>query len=72
MHKISLRDLASWLVSAIVAVVAFNYGYGFGLEVSGVLLGAIAGLNCAIFGVVMADAVFARLVAAKPSRSAQE
>lgn len=60
-RNISIRDVCSWLISAAVAVVAFNYGYGFGLQVSGVLLGCIAGANCALFGVVMADAVLARL-----------
>jgi hypothetical protein len=53
------------LLSAIVAVVSFNYGYGFGLEVSGALMGFIAGANCAILGVVLADAILARLFAAK-------
>jgi hypothetical protein len=72
MQKISFRDVGSWLFSAIVAVAAFKYGYGFGLEVSGVLLGAIAGINCAIFGVVMSDAVLARLVSVKPSIHAAE
>lgn len=64
-RKFSLRNLSAWLVSAIVAAVSFNYGYGFGLEVSGALMGFIAGANCAILGVVLADAIFARLVAAK-------
>ena len=72
MSHLTLRKLISWLLSAIVAITAFKYGYDFGLEVSGLLLGIIAGANCAIFGVVMADSVFARLMSPKAADPVQK
>ena len=65
MPSLTLRNLLSWVISTIAAVIAFMYGYEFGSEVSGRLLGFIAGVNCAIFAMVMADSVFTRLVVSK-------
>ncbi len=72
MPDVSLRDAISWLASAIVALIAFVYGYEFGLEVSGVLLGVIAGANCAILGAAITDAVFSRVLVRNTSDPARE
>jgi zinc transporter ZupT len=50
----------TWLVRVIGAIggtVGAWAGYGFGHEVSGVLLGVVAGANCAIFGALIAGSL---------------
>lgn len=66
------RDQArTWLVRLVGAIggaVGAWAGYGFGAEVSGVLLGVVAGANCAVFGALIAgslvDALLKRLIRA--------
>jgi hypothetical protein len=69
---ISLRYVCSCIASAIVALIAAMYGYEFGLEVSGMLLGVIAGANCAIFGASITDAILSRMLVRNTPDPARE
>jgi hypothetical protein len=59
-----VRRYLGWAAQTAVAVLAAVWGWRFGLEVGGVLLGLVAALNCAAFGALLAGSVIQWLLTA--------
>jgi hypothetical protein len=59
-----VRRYLSFAVQAAVAVLGGVWGWRFGLEVGGVLIGLVAALNCAAFAALLAGAVIQWLLTA--------
>ncbi len=57
-----------WAVQALAALVAGWWGFGFGNQVSGVLLGVVTALNAAAFGGLLAGAVLHRIASWRAGR----
>ena len=59
-----VRRYLGLAVQAAVAVLGGVWGWRFGLEVGGVLIGLVAALNCAAFAALLAGAVIQWLLTA--------
>ena len=57
-----LQRFAVWVAYAATAFVGLKYGYGFGKQISGTLLGVVLAINSVVFGTIvvsmLADRVF--------------
>jgi hypothetical protein len=55
----------AWAAQAAIAVFAGVWGWRFGLEVGGVLIGLVAALNCAAFAALLAGSAIQWLLKAR-------
>ena len=51
------RQVLLWAAYALAAIAGARWGFGFGDQVGGVLLGVVAALNCAVFCMIAVAAL---------------
>jgi hypothetical protein len=56
------RQYVVWAVQAAAALVAALWGYDFGAQLSGWVLGVVAAANCGVFAALLAGAAIHRLL----------
>lgn len=54
--KASSKVWLQWILYAVAGLVGLKYGYDFGDQISGKLLGFVLGLNSAAFGIFFTQA----------------
>lgn len=52
---------AAWTATLVAGAVGLWYGYGFGVRLSGTLLGLVLAVNCAALCSLVADALLERV-----------
>jgi hypothetical protein len=67
-----VRRYLAWATQAAVAVFAGVWGWRFGLEAGGVLIGLIAALNCAAFAALLAGSAIQWLLKALGSTAGKD
>lgn len=63
-----LRKYVLWAVQGTAATVAGLWGYDFGAQLGGWLLGVVAAVNCAVFAALIANAGMHRLLGTPGTR----
>jgi len=56
------RQYVVWAVQAAAALIAALWGYDFGAQIAGWLLGVVAAANCGVFAALLANAAMHRLL----------
>jgi hypothetical protein len=57
MRNIPLQRWLFWLIYAVAGLIGLKYGFDVGVQMSGVLMGAVMGLNAAVFCALVAASV---------------
>jgi hypothetical protein len=69
--KVSSKVWLQWILYAAAGLVGLKYGYDFGDQISGNLLGIVLGLNSAAFGIFFTQAFIGPLFDKKKNDPSQ-
>ncbi|MDZ7653012.1 MAG: hypothetical protein U5L03_10880 [Burkholderiaceae bacterium] len=68
-RRIQTRRWLAWTVTAAGGLIGMYYGFDFGQQISGTLIGAVMAVNGALFGSILASAAVERLLALRAPKT---